>query len=80
MAVDCTVGLVVQSSFLAKWLAERVRDRVRIRVRVRVRARIGLILCFLSFIFSCLTCIVLNFNEALTQCIVKLHDILHVVL
>ena len=75
MAVDCTVELVVRSSFLAKWLAERVRDRVRIRVRVRVRDIIGLILFFFSFRFSCLTCIILNFNEALTQCIVKLHDI-----
>ena len=42
MAVKCTVGLVVQSSLLAKSLGERVRVRVirkRVRDRVRVRVR-----------------------------------------
>ena len=37
MAVKYTVGLVVQSSLLAKSLGDRVRDRVRVRIRVRVR-------------------------------------------
>ena len=40
MAVKCTVGLVVQSSLLAKSLGERVRVRVRvIGERIRVRDR-----------------------------------------
>ena len=28
--LDCTVGLVLRSSSLAKWLGERIRDRVRV--------------------------------------------------
>ena len=62
----CTVGLVLRSSSLVKWLGERVRDRVRVRVRVRVGLGTGNGLSFffssLFFLsqFSCLRCMVLN--------------------
>ena len=56
--LDCTVGLVLRSSSLAKWLGERVRDRVRVRVGLGTGN--GLSFFFSSLFFCLFRCMVLN--------------------